>query len=1006
MTLRGALAPLLVWVAAGANAYSQHYAHLSGVIRDPSGAAVPGATITLTGEETGFRRITQSGGDGAYLVASLYAGVYKITVRKPGFRTLVRFGVKLEAGRSLQLDFMLPLGSIEEEITVTGAPAVLNGEDAAVSTLLERDHIERLPLSGRNLLGLLELAPGAVVTPATRGEAGQFTVSGQRPNAHYFAVDGLSANTGVSAGGLPAQSTGGALPSMTALGSLHSLIPPAAIEELRIQTAGATAEFGRQPGAQVLVASRSGSNEFHGSLAHAFRNGALDARDWFANRYGLPVSGVRLDQSGGGLGGPMRRNRTFFFLAADRLRLSDPVASHAAVPSENVRATAPEWVQPVIDLFPAPNGEPLGAGLAEWMGLYRRRARLDAASLRLDHALTGRLTAFARFNEARSSNEFTALQVNDLGLRHRSLTAALNMRLTPGLVVDLKANRSASRAASEWRLPPALAGECALAPLTAYFLSSASCDYLFRFSIAGLGQAVAGAEPGYWQTQEHLLATAELNFRRHRVRLGGDIRRFVPNRRDKLGTFSLIADSLEDLLAARELWIAIAPARQLRSRLDEFSVFAHDSWRLRPDFTLSLGLRWEYAPAPALAPPGGAPAPLIAYAFPGQSRVWNSGSGHFAPRLAIAWRPAPLPNTVLRGGWGVYYNSTLSIATDLVNGGPLSIAQFGRRRAVPFSTLLSFGFAPDLRLPALHQWNVTLEHALAGRQLLSASYVGSSGVRLLRREFAGDGSSQTLWLALATNHGASAYHALQLQYRRPMARGVQALAAYSWSHSIDNSSSDSLLHWAGAGLAAARDRGPSDFDVRGALTLALTLETAPNGGGSLLRQLKSGWSLDTLFRARTGFPVTVLAGEYALGLGFANAFRPDLVSGEPVWLEDPGSPGGRRLNRAAFRYRPEAQGTLGRNAIRGFGMHQLDAALTRTLLTRERVSVTARLEVFNLFNHPNFADPARFLSSPLFGIAPSMLNLMLGTGSPASGLTPAFQAGGARAMQLSLGVSF
>jgi hypothetical protein len=994
-----------MWFVAGVNAYAQHYAHLSGIIRDPSGAAVPGATITLTGEETGFRRITQSGGDGAYLVASLYAGVYKITVRKPGFRTLIRFGVKLEAGRSLQLDFMLPLGSIEEEITVTGAPALLNGEDAAVSTLLERERIERLPLHARNLLGLVELAPGAVVTPASRGEAGQFTVSGQRPNAHYFAVDGVSANTGVSAGGLPAQSTGGALPSMTALGSLHSLIPPAAIEELRIQTAGATTEFGRQPGAQVLLASRSGSNEFHGSLAHVFRNGALDARDWFANRSGLAVSGVGLNHCGGGFGGPIRRNRTFFFLAADRLRLSDPVALHAAVPSEAVRATAPGWVQPVIDLFPAPNGEPLSAGLAEWMGLYRRRARLDAASLRLDHALTGRLTAFARFNEARSSNEFTALQVNDLGLRHRSLTAGLNVRLAPGLVFDLKANRSESRASSRWRLPQALPGGCPLEALTAYFLSNASCDYLFRVSIAGLGQAVAGAEPGYWQAQEHLLAAAEINARRHRMRLGADFRRYTPTRRDGLGTFSLIADSLGDLLAARELWVAIAPARRLRSRLDEFSLFAHDSWRLRPDLTVSLGLRWEYAPAPALAPPGGAPAPLIAYAFPGQSRLWSSGYGHFAPRLAIAWRPAPLPNTVLRAGWGLFHHSTLSIATDLVNGGPLSIAQFGRRRAVPFSTLLSFGFAPGLRLPAVHHWNVTLEHVFPGRQVLSAGYVGSSGVRLLRREFAGDGSSQTLWLALATNRGASAYHALQIQYRKPMARGVEALAAYSWSHSIDNSSSDSLLHWAGGGLAAVRDRGASDFDVRHAFTLALRFETSPQGAGSLLRRLRSGWSLDTILRARGGFPVTVLASEYAMGLGFANAFRPDLVSGESVWLEDPNAPGGRRLNAAAFRYRPETQGTLGRNAIRGFGMHQIDAALSRTLFNHERVSLKARLEVFNLFNHPNFADPVRFLSSPLFGVAPSMLNLMLGTGSPASGLTPALQAGGARAVQLSLGIS-
>jgi hypothetical protein len=1006
MKLRGACAPALILLLAGGQAHAQHYTHLSGLIRDPSGAAVPGAAITATSDETGFRRFTQSGGDGAYVVASLYPGVYKITVRKPGFRTLIRFGVKLEAGRGLQLDFTLPLGSIEEEITVTGAPPLLNAEDAAVGILIERERIERLPLNGRTLLGLFELSPATIVTPATRGDAGQFTASGQRPNAHYFAVDGLSANTGVSAGGLPAQSTGGALPSMTALGSLHSLIPLTAVEEFRIQTSGAPTEFGRLPGAQVLVASRSGSNEFHGSLAHYLRHGALDARDWFANRYGLETPGRRLNQSAGGFGGPLRRNRTFFFLAYEGLRLREGFAWRAAVASDAMRSTAPGWAQPLLSLFPPPNGEPLGGGLAEWTGLHRRRARSGAASLRLDHALTARLTVFARYNEAHSSNNFTTLQANDLRVRHRSASMGLNARLAPAAVLDLKANRSVSRGASIWRLPPALSDNCAMTPLTAFFLSNASCDYLFRISVAGLGQAVAGAEPAYSQAQEHLLATTELGIRRHRVRLGADFRRYSPLRRDSLGTFSLIAETLEDLMAARELWIATSPARTLRSRLIEFSGFGHDTWRLRPELTASIGLRWEYAPAPPIGLPGSAPAPLTAYAFPGQSRLWSSSYGNLAPRAAIAWRPTPPANTVLRAGWGLFYHSTLSIGTDLVNGGPLSIAQFGRRRAVPFSTLLSFGFAPGLRLPAVHQWNVTLEHAFAGRQVLAAGYVGSSAARLLRREFAGGGSTPTLWLALATNHGSSAYHAFQLQYRRPMRAGVQAMAAYSWSHSIDNSSSDSLLHWAGGGLAAARDRGASDFDVRHAFTLALSFESVSLTGGSLGRRLRSGWSLDTIFRARTGFPVTVLGGEYAMGLGFANAFRPDLVGGEPVWLDDPGAPGGRRLNRAAFRYRPEAQGTLGRNAIRGFAMHQFDAALTRRLFARERFGVKARLEAFNLFNHPNFADPARFLSSPLFGVAPSMLNLMLGTGSPASGLTPAFQTGGARAVQLSLGISF
>lgn len=997
---------LLYWVCA-APLLAQQYTHLSGLIQDPSGAAVPGALITVVNEDTGFRRLARSGDDGGYAVASLQPGLYKITVRKEGFRTLVRFGVKLEAAHPVQVDFTLPLGSMQEEITVSGTSPLLSSEDAAAGTLIGRDRIERLPLNGRNLLHLLALAPGAIVTPATRGEPGQFTTAGQRPNANYFAIDGVSANSGVSAGGLPAQSTGGSLPAMTALGSLHGLVPLAALEEFRIQTSTATSEFGRLPGAQVLLSSRSGSNEFHGSLFDYWRNGRLDAADWFANRYGQDFSGLRMQDFGGSLGGPVTPNRTFFFLAYEGMRLREPFSWRAAVPSAEARAAARAWAAPILAMFPEPNGASLGPHLAEWTGLYRRRAGFDVASLRLDHALAARLTLFARWNEARSSNQFTTTQRNDLDLRHRSLTGGFNLRLGPGAIVDLKLNRSYARGRSSWQsIDSSEPGSCPLEPTAQFLFGGAiACDSLFRFSIAGLGQVASGVEPLQTQSQWQALSVAELNRSRHRIRLGAEFRQYLPERRDAGASVSLIAETIDDLLAARDLWVASAPARSLRYPLSELSVFAQDTWRVRSGLTATIGLRWEYAGAPRLVRLGEAGYSSLAYVFPGQTEIWRNASANLAPRLALAWRPFGQATTVIRAGWGLYYHSTLSVGTDLVNGGPLSVAQFGRRRGLPFSTLLSFGFAPGLRLPAVHQWNFTLERALANRQVFSAGYVGSSGVRLLRREFGGAESSETLWLALATNRGRSAYHSLQIQYRKPVARGLQVLGAYAWSHSIDNSSSDSVLHWTRAGLPLDYDRGSSDFDARHSFTLALSYEiTAP--GASLWRRFSRGWGIDSIVRARSGFPITVLASEYAMGLGFANAFRPSLVAGRPVWLDDPSVPSGRRLNPAAFRVQPGTQGNLGRNAISGFPMHQVDAAVRRPLLAGDRYSLLLRVEAFNIFNHPNFADPVRFLSSPLFGVAPSMLDQMLGTGSPASGLTRAFQTGGARSLQFSLRLAF
>jgi len=350
---------------------------------------------------------------------------------------------------------------------------------------------------------------------------------------------------------------------------------------------------------------------------------------------------------------------------------------------------------------------------------------------------------------------------------------------------------------------------------------------------------------------------------------------------------------------------------------------------------------------------------------------------------------------VIRAGTGVYYDSSVSIATDLINGGPFSLANYSNARYAPFSSLLSFGFAPDLHLPLVTNWSASVEHALGSREVVSASYVGAIGRDLLRRELGGPGSTQLVWLALATNHGASDYHGLQLEYRRSLARGLQGRVSYSWSHSIDNSSTDSLLHWAGAGAPAALDRGSSDFDVRHSVTGAFTW------------QLRRSWTLDGIFRARTGFPITVLDAEHYMGISFANAFRPNVVPGQPIWIADRAAPAGRAINRGAFLPAPDSlQGVLGRNAITAFGMSQLDLALQREFLLRDQRSVGLRVEAFNAFNHASFGDPVAMLASPLFGRSPSMLNLMLGTGSPGSGLAPMFQSGGARSVQVTLRLRF
>jgi hypothetical protein len=982
---------------------AQQYTHLSGLILDSSEAGVPGSMVAVVNEDTGFRRIAWSRPDGGYTVSSLEPGVYKITVRKAGFRTVIRFGVKLDVSQPARLDFRLAIGSMQEAITVDGAPALLNSEDGSVGTLVGRDEIENLPLNGRGLISLLELAPGTVLTPATRGESGQFSANGQRPNTHYFTVDGVSANTGVSAGGLPAQATGGSLPGMTAFGSLHSLISLAALDEFRVQTSSAIPEFGRLPGAQVSLSSRSGSNDFRGSLLYFFRHEWLNANDWFGNSQGDRRAPVRMSDFSASAGGPIRRDRTFFFLAYEGMRLRQPGFWRTPVPTLAARQALPDWVQPVLNLFPAANGQPLGDGLAQWTGRNNRPSRLDAGSARVDHALTSRLTAFVRFSESPSANEFGSTQISQLNLSSRSFTIGLNARPRPDIVLDTRVNASDATAHSRWRqlagqsLPP-----CYFQPLLLE-LRRGDCSDLIRFSIAGVGDVVYGQEGDRSQSQYQFSQTASLNRSSHAMRLGFDYLRLAPKRHDVNGTLSVFADSLPDLNDSRNLWRGTSSPQYLSDVLTEFSMFAQDTWRATPKLALTYGVRWEVSTSDKpkqdvlfLDPVKNLPEPQQGHS------VWEHTYGNVAPRIGIAYRPGSEGKTVLRAGAGLYYDSSVSIATDLINDGPLSLQLATSGINGIFSTLLSFGFVPNLRLPRVANWSGSVERAIGTSDVVSISYVGSVGRDLLRRELGGPGTTDTTWVVLATNHGDSHYHGLQVEYRRRPARALEARVAYSWSHSIDDSSTDSLIHWNGGGQTASRDRGSSDFDVRHALTAAFTYEIR-SGRARVLRD----WAMDGIFRSRTSFPLTVLNSDHYQSLEFANAFRPNLVLGQPVWINDSSAPAGRRLNAAAFQsLKSGVEGNLGRNAISGFGMSQLDLALRREFRLGERRALQLRVEAFNVMNQANFADPVPFLVNPLFGQSVSMLNMMLGTGSPASGLAPMFQIGGARTVELALRVRF
>jgi hypothetical protein len=429
-------------------------------------------------------------------------------------------------------------------------------------------------------------------------------------------------------------------------------------------------------------------------------------------------------------------------------------------------------------------------------------------------------------------------------------------------------------------------------------------------------------------------------------------------------------------------------------------------------------LRWEITPAQSLRQTRIAPATTVqgpttlpgpTTTLPGPTTtvpspaapapsgpLWPTRYGQLAPRVGAAYRIGE--RTVVRAGWGVFYDLGFSVATDPINGFPFNRWQFGDVTLVnlPAGPRAEGASAADLRLPHTRQWDFSVERSIGASDMLALSYTGSAGRNLLRRE-AGIQLDGLAGPSVATNHGRSDYHSLGVQYRRRLARSLEAVANYRWARSIDNGSQDSAVFLVTPDYPAARDRGRSSFDVRHSFTAAVAYESR----GFWWRRVTSDWKVQAIVRSRSGFPIDVLEGENALGLGWDNYRRPDLVAGEPLWR-----PGGRELNPRAFRAPAGVQGTLGRNAISGFGLFQADAALRRRFPLADTASLEVGIACFNVANHATFADPVRYRNSVFFGQSIASLNLMLGSGSPRSGLTPAFQVGSPRSVEVVVKLRF
>ena len=995
---------ILLVIMAISVAVGQQGAAIMGVVHDATQAVILDASVTIFNEQTGFVQRLRSGDDGTYEAPYLPPGVYKITVMKPGFRTLVRFGITVDSSHSARLDFEMHVGDFREVITVHDGPPFLNTADGALETKLGQEWLEHVPLNGRDVGGLLALAAGSVATPATLGEAGQFSVNGQRPNTNYFSVDGVSANLALSGGGIPAQIAGGSLPTMTAFGTLHSIAALDGLSDFQFRSASSPPDSGRSSGGHISLNSRSGSDQWHGTFSTTIRNEALDANDWFANRKSNSRVPLRMLDIATNLGGPIRKERTFLFLSFERIGLRQSYAWRSTVPSLASRAVAQGPIRALLDAFPIPNGADLGAGVAEWNGSTTRPSELNVGSLRIDHSIRNGLLLFGRYSDSASASQFGSSQINNIHLRTQSLTLGLTMSQRSTITNDFRINRSTTQAASVWRHPSGM--EFAHCFVNATVLGPiAPCEAYARVAIGGIEQLAVGTTGSNSQTQWQFVGNTTILYGAHQIRIGADYRQLTPQRKGPAMNAALAAPNMEAALNG-DFSATIIGTVPVATTLHTSSSFIQDTWRPAARVALTAGLRWELNPPPMVAS-----QPNVFHPVAESDRLfkpaWSMRYSTVAPRLAAVLSLTGDGRTLLRSAFGRYFVPDFGASVDGINGGPYNVWQsnqglpYQNQPAVASPAISVSDYSADLRVPSVWLWNVSLERGWAQRNVLSISYVGSKSTTLLRRELS-PASSSALQIIEATNHGASSYNSLQLQYRGTLFPGSQVLGSYAWSHSIDNGSTDSAQFWYHSDASLRNSRGSSDFDVRhsAALAFSQSLSRFPGHGRVL-----DAWSIDGIFRIRTGFPIDVLNSDNIVGAGFADVFRPDRVYGAPIWISDAAAPGGRRLNPVAFAS-TTGQGNLGRNSIRGFGMSQLDMALHRAFSLRGKSTIEFRGEVFNVLNRPALSDPIRFLNNPLFGESASMLNLRLGNGAPGSGATPAFQSGGPRAVQMTLRLRF
>ena len=1019
-TLRYALTMVVLLLIATVAFAQTETATLSGTVMDRTGAVIPDSQIRVTHSDTNATISTVTNGSGVYVIPALKPGRYRMTVMKQGFKQVTVTDLILNVQATVSRNFTLDIGATSESVTVTAETVPVN-TSAAVATVVDRKFVANLPLNGRSFQSLLLITPGVVGVP---GRDGDFSVNGQRSNANYFTVDGVSANIAVSTDSGSASTLAGTQPGFTALAGTNNLVSVDALEEFKIQTSTYSAEYGRQPGGQVQMVTRSGQNAFHGTGFEYWRNDALDARNWFDGYNHRPRSPLRQNQFGGTFSGPVLlpklydgHNRTFFFFSYEGQRLRLPESPEIEVPSTRLRAEANPAVAKILNSFPLPTGpEKTGLlywwmpedpvlnpmvplGVAPYNAAYSVPSTMDSVSVRIDHTVNSKLNLFGRYSETPSDTTSRSWAVNvKRALSMRTVTLGANLMISPQLTNELRFNYSRNKGSATQSMD-AVDGAVpiSVSDLVSGYNGTGKVSGHAYFNLGTQGMFVdLGDILDSHQRQYNLVDNVSWSKGRHQFKFGVDYRRLAPIYGPVEYDQHLQFYDENDIKDGNISVFWINASQGARPIYNNFSTFVQDTWRVTPRLTLDLGLRWELNPAPHDAN-GKKPTMLqgveniaTATVAPAGAPFYKTFHTAFAPRVGLSYQlhSAAGRETVLRGGFGVFYdlgNGQAGVGFDglpfRANSGYIRGAKFPMdpQYAVPpaFSANPTpddnlFALNPDLELPYTLQWNAALEQSLGRKQVLTLSYVASAARRLLVTHelnsppnvYSDARPNPNFGYILYTTNGpTSDYQSLQAQYQYRLSHGLQATANYTWAHAIDEVSSELEV--------GTYERASANFDVRHNFSSALSYDI-PKLNVTGLNLLFRNWSMDSILFVQTGTPIDVTYSIFATPGGRVVNVRPNVVPGVPFWVKDSTVPGGQRINPAAFTEPPMTEYspypwypsyTVQVPAAQGnLGRN----AVRNPLMYQWNMSVRRQFNITERFNLQVRADAFNVLNHPLF----------------------------------------